>query len=319
MAQRKEQWRSHNFGFAKLEHLYGNVGYLKIDGFAYSSWARDKAVGVMHFFSDCDALIIDLRDNRGGYGSMIKLISSYFFEKATHLGSRYIRKDDFTEQGWTTDEVDGKKMSDVDLYVLTSSRTFSAAEGFAFNLKNLNRATIVGENTAGGGHTVESVSNSEFKITARIPDSRAIGKSFEGVGVEPHVKVSREEAFDMAYILALENLSQKAESSKKSALVWMAEYKKALLKPCAVESNTLKKLEGSYRSLDIQFEGGHLYVIWPDSQNRELLLAISDSTYIVDGDPDIRLCFKINKSGKPTSVDLIYSDGYHDEIPKGKK
>jgi hypothetical protein len=295
------------------------VGYLKLDGFANSVWAREEAVGVMNFFANMDALIIDLCDNRGGHGNMVKLFMSYFFDNATQIGARYIRKDKRIEQSWTTDEVDGRKLSNIDLYILTSSNTFSAAEAFAFSLQNLNRATVIGEKTAGGGHTVETVSNTEFKITARIPDGRGLGKTFEGVGVEPDIKVPINEAFNTAYILALENLSKKKEGRMKNFLAWMAEYQKAIFKPYTVDAKTLKKLAGTYKSLTVAFEGNNLYVIWPKTSDRLLLHAISEDTYVVQGDPDVRLRFKLDKSGQVTAVYLFYSDGYQDEIPRSKE
>ncbi len=317
-ARQQAKWREHNFGFKRLEVLDGNVGYLKMDGFAHSLWAREEAVGVMRFLSNCDALIIDLRDNRGGYGSMVKLIMSYFFEEATKISARYIRRTDLTEQAWTTDDVDGRKMSAVGIYVLTSGRTFSAAEAFAFSMKRLQRATLVGERTAGGGRTVEAVSNPEFQITARIPDGEMIGESFEGVGVEPNVKLAQKDALAMAHILALEELAKQASGSKKSYLAWMAEYHRALLLPYKAGADMLKKMAGSYRSLKIQFAGGRLYAIWPDSGARQPLLAMSKNVFVVDGDSDVRLCFQAGKS-EIVSVSLVYSDGYQDEIPRNRK
>ena len=319
----KERWRMNNYGFKSLDHLEGNVGYLKMNEFADARWGRETAVAVMHFFSNCDALIIDLRDNRGGYGSMITLMLSYFFEESIHLGSRYMRQKNFTRQEWTTDYVDGPKMANMDLYVLTSRRTFSAAEAFAFRLQCLKRAVVVGENTAGGGHTVESVTNAEYKIVARIPDSRALdpitGKGFEKVGVEPDVKVSRDEALDTAYVLALKNLSEKAQGERKKELVWRADYRKVHYKPYEIEASLLEKLAGSYKSITVVFDSGRLYVIWPRETVRHLLLPLSKDTFIVEEDRMIRLGFEADESGQATAVNLIYFDGYVDKVQRTGK
>ena len=80
---------------------------------------------------------------------MIQLISSYLFDEAVHLNSFYIRKGDRTKQFWTQANVTGRKMTDADVYILTSGYTFSAAEEFTYNLKNMERAIIIGENHRG--------------------------------------------------------------------------------------------------------------------------------------------------------------------------
>jgi hypothetical protein len=318
----KARWRMNNFGFKSLDHLDGNIGYLKMNEFADARWGRDTAVGVMHFFANSDALIIDLRDNRGGYGSMITLMLSYFFDESTHIGSRYIRRQDFTRQEWTTDHVDGSKLTDTDLYVLTSRRTFSAAEAFAFRLQGMKRAVIVGENTAGGGHTVESVTNGTHKIVARIPDSRAFdpvtGKGFEGTGIVPDLRVSRDDAFEEAYILALRNLSKKAQGERKMELAWRADYRQVHYKPYEIDTGALEKMAGSYKTLKVVYENGRLSVIWPGESAQHSLLPISKRTFIVDGDPKIRLRFETDDSGKTSAVSLVYIDGYVDTVKRSK-
>jgi len=85
---------------------------------------------------------------------MIAFISTYLFGEPTHLNDLYNRKEDSTTQYWTMPYVPGKRLTGKPVFVLTSKRTFSGAEEFSFNLKNLKRATIIGEITGGGAHPV---------------------------------------------------------------------------------------------------------------------------------------------------------------------
>lgn len=197
--------RERNFGFARLEHLEGNIGYLDLRGFFPEEMARETAVAAMAFLAHSDAIIIDLRKNGGGNPATIRLICSYFFDEPTHLNSLYWREGDRTEEFWTLDEVEGRRMADVPLFVLTSDYTFSGAEEFAYNLKTRNRAVIVGETTGGGANPGGSVPV-EDRFEIFIPTGRAInpvtGTNWEGTGVEPDVKVPADDAFDRGLELA---------------------------------------------------------------------------------------------------------------------
>uniref|UniRef100_UPI00196A694F S41 family peptidase n=1 Tax=Aquisphaera insulae TaxID=2712864 RepID=UPI00196A694F len=102
--------------------------------------------------------------------------------------------------------VPGKKLASQDLYILTSSRTFSAPESLAFDLQALGRATIVGETTGGGAHgTTPHRIADHFR--ASIPFSRSINPvtktDWEGVGVKPDVAVPADQALLTAHLLAL--------------------------------------------------------------------------------------------------------------------
>jgi hypothetical protein len=168
-------WRAAraNFGFEKLEHLPGNVGYLDLRGFSPSEIGGPTAIAAMNFLANSSAVIIDLRRNGGGEPNMIQLITSYFFAASAHLNDIYWRKGNRTEQFWTLPYVPGKKMPETPLYVLTSAGTFSATEEFAYNLKALKRATIIGETTGGGANPGDSFPvGSGFAIF--IPTGRAI-------------------------------------------------------------------------------------------------------------------------------------------------
>ena len=157
--QAQERARRGNYGFVKLEHLDGNIGYLKLDGFSGDPEAGPTAVAAMNFLAYSDAIIIDLTENGGGSPAMIQLLTSYLLEESTHLNSFYIRAGDTTQQFWSLPWVPGPRMAETPVYVLTSNHTFSAAEEFTYNLKNLERATIVGETTGGGAHPVRAASS----------------------------------------------------------------------------------------------------------------------------------------------------------------
>src|SRR5262245_32948582 len=144
-----EEARRNNFGFQKVELLDGNIGYLKFNYFADAGEGGETASAALNFLSNCDALIVDLRENGGGDPSQIQLMTSYFFDTSTHLNDIYSRRDNSTENFWTLPYVPGHRMPSADIYVLTSNYTFSGAEEFTYNLKNLKRATIIGETTGG--------------------------------------------------------------------------------------------------------------------------------------------------------------------------
>jgi len=97
------------------------------------------------------------------------------------------------------------------VYVLTSARTFSGAEEFSYNLKSLKRATIVGETTGGGAHPVSGHRIDEHFMIG-VPFARAINPitrtNWEGVGVEPDVKVPAADALATALKLIRDGVRQ---------------------------------------------------------------------------------------------------------------
>jgi C-terminal processing protease CtpA/Prc len=202
--QRREAFRQNNWGFKSIEILDGNVGYLDLRGFAPIEDGGATAEAAMGFLANADALIFDLRQNGGGNPSMIQFLTSYLFEEPTHLNSFYHRQVDEMSQFWTQGFVPGRKMVDTPVYVLTSNYTFSAAEEFSYNLRNLERATIVGETTGGGAHPVDQFlfDFGSFTLSTQIPTGRAInpitGTNWEGVGVKPHIEVPADQALEAA-------------------------------------------------------------------------------------------------------------------------
>ncbi len=206
-ARRLRRMREGNFGFRKVEILDNNIGYIDMRGFSSVDLGRQAAVSAMKFVTNTDALIFDLRKNGGGSPAMVQLVCSYLFGEKTHLNSLYWRRGDRTEEFWTLDEIDGKRMPDVPVFVLTSKRTFSGAEEFTYNLKTRKRAKIIGETTGGGANPGGTFRiNERFRIF--VPTGKAInpvtGTNWEGVGVEPDINVDSEKALEVAHEMAIE-------------------------------------------------------------------------------------------------------------------
>jgi hypothetical protein len=215
--RRSEEWRRQNYGFEKIERLAGNIGYLDLPFFADTEYARDTAAAAMALLAHSDALIIDLRFNGGGSPRMVQFLCSYFFgPEPVHLNSLYWRPTNHTDEFWTLKDLPGRRMPSVELFILTSSRTFSGAEEFTYNLKNLKRATVVGETTGGGAHPVNQRAVNDTLVIF-IPVGRAINPitktNWEGIGIEPDVIASREDARAIGHLLALQKVAAKTEDS----------------------------------------------------------------------------------------------------------
>ena len=122
MARYLEMARKTNYGFERVERLKGNIGYIDLRRFDPSEYGGETAVAAMNFVANCDALIIDLRQNHGGYPSMVQLITSYLYDpEPRHINTFYYRPTDDTQQFWTFPHVPGKRRPDIPVYVLISS------------------------------------------------------------------------------------------------------------------------------------------------------------------------------------------------------
>jgi hypothetical protein len=208
---RREIMKS-NCSFETTEILPHNIGYLKFNAFPDVSICGSIAASAMAKLNDADAIIFDLRDNPGGYASMVAFLATYLFDGPTHLNDFYDREKDSTEQSWTNPPIPGNKLVDKPVFVLTSSTTFSAAEAFSYDLKMLKRATLVGETTSGRGH-MGALHPIDNRFAMRIPGIKVtnpISKSnWEGTGVEPDVKVKASDALETAERLAWARLQKR--------------------------------------------------------------------------------------------------------------
>src|SRR6266446_1259732 len=72
----RDEMQRINCAFEQVEILPHNVGYLKLNAFPDASVCQATAAAAMAKLNDVDALIFDLRDNRGGFPSMVSLIAA---------------------------------------------------------------------------------------------------------------------------------------------------------------------------------------------------------------------------------------------------
>lgn len=248
-----------NYHFKSVERLTGNVGYMDVRLFLPAEVAGDVASAAMNFLSRSDALIFDLRKHQGGSPTMIQLISTYLFserDQPKHLNSFYFRPADTYTQTWTLPHVSGARMPDIPVVVLTSALTGSAGEEFTYNLKHMERATIIGETTAGAAHPVAPMAlGDDFVIN--MPMGRAINPitetNWEGVGVEPHISVPQEDALKVGHIHALETMiEQVTDDNKRRLHEWALDIVKAEYEPMAVDMDAIGAYVGQYANLEIK-------------------------------------------------------------------
>lgn len=301
-------------GFMRIERLDGNIGYLKLDGFAAFEDAHDNANAAMQLLSGSSALIFDLRENGGGDPETVQLISSYLFDpnEPVHLNSLYFRPTDETTEFWTHSEIDVENaMPEIPVYVLTSSYTFSAAEEFSYNLQCRKRATIIGENTGGGAHPVNGFAIGD-RYEARIPVGRAINPisktNWEGTGIQPDIEVPAPEALDLAVGTILERMVELGDENAKWGLI----HHKAKSSPLPLSASQLEEYAGQYSDRELKIEDGKLLYRRVGRPNWSTLIGVETDKFVIDGFDGFTMTFRRNDDGEVISILGSYQQGHYD-------
>jgi hypothetical protein len=206
----RKMGRMDNFGIRRVERLDGNIGYLDVRRVPIPANAGPAITAAMELVAGTFALIIDLRHNGGGAPEGVVYWCSYLLEEhPTHLNDIFRADTGQTTQFWALPYVPGTRYVDKPVYVLTSSSTFSGGEDFAYTLQALGRAEVIGETTGGGAHPTRPFPISPA-VHIEIPFARSInpvtGTNWQGTGVVPDVAVPEEQAYDVAYALALRHV-----------------------------------------------------------------------------------------------------------------
>lgn len=215
-----------NYGLERAERLAGNVGYLEIRSFDFDAATVDSALAAaMTFLANTDALIIDVRRNGGGDPAMVAAVCSYLMPPGTLINKFYWRPLNRWDE-FRTGAVHGRHYGATKpVYVLTSDRTFSGAEEFAYDVQTQRRGEVVGDTTGGGAHPGGMRRVTE-QFGVWVPAGRAVNPvtrtDWEGTGVRPDVPVPSADALRTAHLRALERLLAAERDADRRAMLQRA-------------------------------------------------------------------------------------------------
>jgi len=244
------------------------VGYIDIRLFVPREMQEEDAVNAMETVADADAIIFDLRTCMGGTPEMVHFITSYLYPPEPMHLLTYYRAYSEPDSAYTLAEVPGKRRPDVDVWIVTSELTGSGCEEFSYNLKHHERATIVGQTTAGAGHG-GSVHPLPAGFNMFVPNFRPVhpntGGGWEGVGVVPDVECDSEKALTRAHKLALEKIldrgSREPRTGELHALVADLEAELARSEdPEVFDPQELAEYAGNYENRTIFLEEDGLWL-----------------------------------------------------------
>ena len=181
----------------ELAMLPNNIAYVTLNSFD-SNEAADKFKAAFAKISAADALIIDVRNNDGGNSGVGYAVLGCLTDKPFKASKWYTRDYRPAYRAWGRPQEtfgaeandwqpNGEKRYPKPVVVLTSPRTFSAAEDFAVAFATMRRGQIIGEPT--GGSTGQPLflrlpGHGSARICTKH-DSFADGQEFVGVGVRP--------------------------------------------------------------------------------------------------------------------------------------
>ena len=194
-------YQRHNYGFEKIERLPGNIGYIEFRDFFYEApYSETTLASAMQVVEHTDGLIIDLRRNGGGMPDMVQLFISYLVAEKVLIWTNEYRKGNRIDEVWTLDSVTGPRYAmSKPVYLLTSHRTFSAAEAFTYALQSLDRVTVFGEVTIGGAHPTDNIRLDDHLII-RLPVAQSLdprtGGNWQYVGIQPDHELDAQQALD---------------------------------------------------------------------------------------------------------------------------
>lgn len=176
----------------KYEVKPGGIGYIRLRQFGDDTDTAIRAATADLAKQGVTKIVLDLRDNPGGYLNSAVTVSSEFLDSGTVVEERSRHS-----ESKTLVANPGGALTKVKLIILVNGGSASAAEIAAGALKDNGRATLVGEKTYGKG-SVQEIKNlsdgNQLKVTvAHWYTPKGVNISKEGIAPDVEVKNSSED------------------------------------------------------------------------------------------------------------------------------
>lgn len=308
------KYRRGNYGVRRAEVLPGNLGYLDLRGFAPFEFGvagqpeRQAIEAALQLLANTDALIVDLRENGGGAPQMVGYLGSAFVGKDADVFNTFHGRDRTMSEApldWYP-----QPRLDTPLFVLTSARTASAAEAFAYTLQSARRAVVVGETTMGAanpGGEVDAGNGFSIFVSFATPINPITHDNWEGRGVVPDVAVASNVALDTARRLALEAVLAKGLPVEASTDTRWA------LDALRAESGATRRvraddLVGAYDAMAVSAAQEGL-TLRQGRRPARTLLPLGGDTFAMREDPSQRVVFARDAAGRVVALEVRSSDG----------
>jgi len=181
---KKEELTNPTIEYRKLDNT--NIGYIFIKNFSENLDKQVKEALINLEKDGINSLIIDLRDNVGGYLSSAETTSSLFLESGKVIYSLETNGNTYTYKDET------KEKRNYEIVVLINNNSASAAEILAAALKESYGAILVGTKSYGKGKVQQVVSlNSGDSV--KYTSAKWLtpkGECIDGIGINPDYNVS---------------------------------------------------------------------------------------------------------------------------------
>lgn len=202
----------------EVRWLTGNVGYLRIRMFLDAAPSAEQLALALGMLAHTGALIVDVRGSPGGEPAGVANVIGHFVSAGTPT-VRVQGSDETAPDRTYYAEPRLPAYTDRPVFVLVDGDTGSGAEEFAYDLQAMQRATLVGETTAGaatpGGYRPLAHGFVAF-IPMQIVANTITGTNWEGVGVVPDVTVPAADALTHAHRLALQAILRDAHGVRRA-------------------------------------------------------------------------------------------------------